>query len=96
MTSYAWYILRVTNNDMQQIKLVPSNPKNSIGLFSDAERQNKKEGEIDFYFDGQLVPKTEWADALSIDPTEIKNIDIHDAKSKSNKDGRHKIYIMTE
>jgi len=85
---YAWHVLRKINDSPQQIKLVPSNPGSKIKLFDQDEK--RKEGKMDLYFDGQLVPETEWADALCIDPKEIRDLGI------SSKDGRHKFYIITE
>ena len=67
-SGYAWYVLRVTNNDMQQVKLVPSDPQNldlSIG------GRPSDESNLEVYFDGRLVPKAEWADALSADRNEV-------------------------
>ena len=89
-SGYAWHVLRLKNNDLQQGKLVPSNPENSEIKFVNSD--NKRiEDEVDFYFDGQLVPKTEWADALSMDPKEIGNLEI-----TLNRDGKPKLYIYTK
>ena len=68
-SSYAWYVLRVKNNDLQQVKLVPSNPEYS------PYRINGKtvtENDLEIYFDEQLVPKAEWGDAMSVDSNEIE------------------------
>ena len=92
-SGYAWQIVRITNNDLQQIKLIPSKQENSEIILYDLD-DKRKEGEVDFYFNGQLVQKTEWADALSIDPNEIRGVGVRDAKL--SKDGRHKFYIETK
>ena len=59
-SGYAWQIVRITNNDLQQIKLAPSKPDMEIS-FSDAGGSV----ETDVYFGGLLVPKEEWVDAFS-------------------------------
>ena len=63
---YVWYVLRVANNDPQQIKLVPSSKEFKIN-----EKQ-ATEQDLKMYFNGQLVPKEEWGDAAgAVDNTEL-------------------------
>ena len=62
-SGYGWYVLRVKNDDIQQIEMVPSKPP--------GQPNNN-----DFYFDGQLVPASEVNDASNINPDEIRDFNV--------------------
>ena len=68
-SGYAWYVLRVKNNDLQQVKLVPSNPEYSPYSING---KTVTENDLEIYFDEQLVPKAEWGDAMSVDSNELE------------------------
>ena len=87
-SGYAWQIVRVNNNDIQQIKMVLSKqwPKPTAitnGIVDD---------DIDLYIDGQLVPEYEVNDAMGL----TKEISLIKTIPKQiSKDGRGKIYLTT-
>ena len=85
---YAWKTVRVSNDEILQIKLTPSKPQNPT-------IHNTKEDKIyeaDVYINGQLVPKSEVNDALSLDPKEITNL-----STRTNKvTGRGEMHIETK
>ena len=65
-SGYGWFFLRITNNDAQQIKLVPSDPEKSDPIFFDMDGNKREYDGVDFYINGQLVPEVEKIDAYGI------------------------------
>jgi hypothetical protein len=65
-SGYGWRFLKITNNDTQQIRLVPSDPEKSEMVFLDRAGNKREYDGVDFYFNGQLVPEAEWSDANGI------------------------------
>ena len=63
-SGYAWYVLRVNSNDLQQVKLVPIKPSGSNHTI------NGEIAELKLYFDGQLVPEEDMDEAMSVDSSE--------------------------
>ena len=62
-SGYAWRILEVKNDDLQQVKEIKlrlSNPRNARFFI------NGREMPFELYFDGVLVPKEQVIDAMSV------------------------------
>lgn len=93
---YAWCILKVTNDAPQQIKFRRSDP--ALSQTSHSYKGEKVDEDIiEYYCDGQLIPKTEVADALSMikyyPPKEIIN-DINFQIRKGDGTHRFDIWIL--
>ena len=92
-SGYAWHIVNVTR-DMKQIKLTPS--KKLSHNFNNFNIAGEKQDEnmVDIFFDGKLIPRAQWDDAISMDKDLIKNVKV--MHSRINKDGRSKIYFESK
>ena len=90
-SGYAWQIVRVNNNDFQQIKMVRSKPLPRPTLTN--PETGEIDDDIDLYIDGQLVPKSDVNDAMSGLANELSGLRV--IPKQGSRDGRGKIYMRT-
>ena len=90
-SGYGWFFLRITNNDTQQIKLVPSEGEGIT--FHDMDGNKREYDGVDLYFNGQLVPEAERIDANGI----LKNFNSNEMSFGiyTGTPGRMKYFIDT-
>ena len=90
-SGYAWQIVRINNNDFQQIQMVTSKPSPKPSITNPVT--GVIDYDIDVYIDGQLVPEHEVNDAMMDLAKEIAGI--RTVQKQASQDGRGKIYIRT-
>ena len=88
-TGYAWRIVSVSDNKIQQIKMKPSTPSSGPLITRTDTGKSFNNEDVDLYFNGQLVPFSEMNDALDIHGEEIISVSLKTGEK------RGEMYIET-